>query len=414
MRATKRTERPQQRHTNKFLPCSAQARQRTAFGLASVFFPTNKNSSILSAINMTTETRACIMGVASTGTEPGERCRLLSRKELQAMITGEPVSVCHECEPDVAPMASASAVTSTATQASSDAAPPPAPDSAMSDAPTPGVDATLTIAGLCKMIEAVGDLDAQVEAVSIVELVVMHFHLDAAGNRMQDGVRLTRRIDTTCLVAADFSGCVAISFVGKKPLSARTLLAALGPHVERYGDVRVCVRQGRAIERLRKTVALCTDSVLFKDDSTSITDAAKVCDIARAGEALIRLGEMSTERIAATLSGLMPRHWNQTYYCLDGALLPDLKAVYKRLPSIDKKALSELFVPAGKPSVSSLPGDGDHGNVVIWTLVPGLTYAALESAYGSSASKVNLLLSMARAAQATTPADANDATATAQ
>ncbi|WBR14203.1 hypothetical protein pkur_cds_28 [Pandoravirus kuranda] len=353
---------------------------------------------------MATETRTCTTPLALLGTEPKEQF-CLSQAEFKSMIAGERVSLCSDHETDGAPTATASdaAVDASLSGSAQSDAPFGAPDSVEADTTPPPTNMTMTIADLCEMVGGMDDPDAHIETASVVETVVMRFRLGTEKCRVQDGVRITQRIDTARLVASDLSGCAAISFVGKEPISARALLAALEPCLDRHGDVRVCVRQDRAVTRLRKTVKLCTDSVLFKDDHTSIADAAKVCDITQAGETLIRVGEMSMERIAATLSGLMPRHWTQTYYCLGGTLLTDLKSVYKRLPGIDKKALSELFVPIG--NAPSLHDDNDHGNVVIWTPVPGLTYTALESAYGPSASKVNLLLSMARAAQAPMAAD---------
>nr|UMO79256.1 hypothetical protein [Pandoravirus aubagnensis] len=365
---------------------------------------------------MATETDTHTTGTALVGAEPCEHF-CLSRKELQSMISGEPVTVCRTSKVDDAPKAAATLAIA-AVPVPDGTAPVTgvvgALDSSATDALASQSDTTLTISGLYKMIKAMDDLDAQVEAVSVVETAVMRFRLDAAMNRVLDDVRVTQQIVTKRLVADDLAGCAAVSFVGGHPLPARALLKALKPCLERYGDVRVCVRKDRAVGRLRKTVALCTDSVLFKNDNVSIADAERVRQVMRVGEALVQSGETDMERIAATLSGLMPRHWHQAYYFLDGAFLPNINDVCERLPTIDKKALSELFVTVGKappllPSSLCPPqDDNDHGSVIIHTLVPGLTYAALESAYGPSACKVSRLLSMARAAQSTTPASDND------
>lgn len=357
---------------------------------------------------MATETHTHSTNTVPAGTEPREHF-CLSRKEFQSMISGEPVDVCRVSRVGDAPEDDALAISASVASAVVAGS-----DSSAADALASQSNATLTISGLYEMIKAMDDLDAQVEAASVVETVVMRFRLDAATNRVQDNARVTQQIVTTCLVADDLSGCAAISLVGGHPLSARALLKALKPCLEHYGDVRVCVRKDRAVGRLRKTVALCTDSVLFKNDNMSVADAERVRQVMQVGEAFVQTGETNMERIAATLSGLMPRHWHQAYYFLNGVFLPNLNDVYKRLPTIDKRALSELFVTVGKeppPLSSSLSpsrppqDDSDHGSVIIHTLVPGLTYAALESAYGPSACKVSRLLSMARAAQSATPAD---------
>ncbi|AVK75636.1 hypothetical protein pneo_cds_29 [Pandoravirus neocaledonia] len=415
----KKNKRPNNGTSTKSCCTTSDYASAPFFVRIALFFPLTHKNNTLDAINMATETGARTTNTAPTGTEPREHF-CLSRTELQSMISGEPVNVCRVSKVDDAPKAAADAISATTVCVPSGTASSPAVagtlDSSVADAAASQSNTTLTISGLHKMIKAMDDLDTKVEAASVVETVVMRFRLDAATNRVQDDVRVTQQIVTKCLVPDDLSGCAAVSFVGGHPLSARALLKALEPCLEHYGDVRVCVRKDRAVGRLRKTVALCTDSVLFKNDNVSVADAERVRQVVQVGEALVQTGETNMERIAATLSGLMPRHWHQAYYFLDGAFLPNLNDVCERLPTIDKKALSELFVTVGKEpprlpsllspssSLSSCPlrDDSDHGSVIIHTLVPGLTYAALESAYGPSACKVSRLLSMARAAQSIT------------
>nr|UDO47242.1 hypothetical protein [Pandoravirus massiliensis] len=371
--------------------CALRKTHTSARFFALVPFLTNKNNN-LNTINMaTTMCNTCI--APSTDAEPCQDF-CLTKEELESMISGESTvaeqkaGATDALDGNRADVASVSAAVAHVPDV------PPLPQAAE----------TLTIAGLYKMIKDLNDPDAQVEAASVVETVAIRFHLDAESNCVQDSAHLTRQVDTTHLVADDLAGCAAISFVGRKPLTARALLDALDGCIERYGDVRVCVRQNRAVARLRKTVTLCTDTLLFKDDPVSLTDAERVRGMARVGETLIQSGVVNMEYVADKLSRLMPRHWQQTYYLLDGVLIPNIKGVYKRLPTIDKSALGALFVAIGTPPPSG-KDNADHGTVIIHALVPGVTYAMLESAYGSSATKVSRLLSMADAAQSAAPVD---------
>lgn len=269
--------------------------------------------------------------------------------------------------------------TTTAAPSSTPVATPAAATAAAPDVVAPAaepvpVGETLTIAGLCDFLRGLDDPKSTIEAASIIQVLDIRFSVIGSGICQADD--WTEKIDVEKFTPERIAHHSAISLAGNAaPASA--LLAALEPCVEKYADVRVCIRGRRAVAGRAPCISIATDERLFKDDPRAAGDLVKASQAMKMATVLVESGTMDAKTIATTASIFMPAHWAETRYCVDKALVGSLRS---RLPGLRSSDTSGLFVETGPTRQEAI--DKGHGRLTLKVPIPGLTYEMLVEAYG--------------------------------
>ncbi|AJF96957.1 hypothetical protein TW95_gp0223 [Pandoravirus inopinatum] len=256
----------------------------------------------------------------------------------------------------------------------------PAPVRAAESDPSPvspaSVAKSMTITDLCKFLRALPDPKAPIHGASEIKTMPITFAL-------VDGTVTQAEAWGDSFNIADFKPKyidhnLAISFNGDS-VPADVLLAAMEPCLAKHAHVRVCVNRRRAVVGKPPAVAIPVDCLPFKKDPTTMADLAMTREALRVAESLAAMGTYDGRVIAATGSTLMPRHWEETRFFVDGTLLQSLSEC---LPNLHNHDMLTLFVAVG-PTHDEAAEKG-HGRLIIRMPIPGLTYAMLVDAYGRS------------------------------
>lgn len=263
----------------------------------------------------------------------------------------------------------------------------PAPVRAAESDPSPvspaSVAKSMTITDLCKFLRALPDPKAPIHGASEIKTMPITFAL-------VDGTVTQAEAWGDSFNIADFKPKyidhnLAISFNGDS-VPADVLLAAMEPCLAKHAHVRVCVNRRRAVVGKPPAVAIPVDCLPFKKDPTTMADLAMTREALRVAESLAAMGTYDGRVIAATGSTLMPRHWEETRFFVDGTLLQSLSEC---LPNLHNHDMLTLFVAVG-PTHDEAAEKG-HGRLIIRMPIPGLTYAMLVDAYGPQLPRVSIV-----------------------
>lgn len=281
------------------------------------------------------------------------------------------------------PTVAATAVSASALVAGSN--PSPVPSVSLGD--------SMTIAGLCDFLRALPDPKIDVHGVSEIKTMPITFAL-VDGTVTQNEGWQEASFNIADFKPEDIGHDLAISFSGDS-VPANLVLAAMEPCLAKHAHVRVCVNRRRAVVGKPPAVAIPVDRLPFKKDPTTMADLARAREALRVAESLAAMGTFDGRVIAATASILMPRHWEEARFHVDGALLRSLS---ERLPNLDSHDIPALFVAVG-PKRNEAAEKG-HGRLTIHMPIPGLTYAMLVDAYGPQLHRVPVLKRLQEAATA--------------
>ncbi|AVK75440.1 hypothetical protein pqer_cds_1018 [Pandoravirus quercus] len=249
--------------------------------------------------------------------------------------------------------------------------------------PSASVAKSMTIADLCDFLRALPDPKAPIHGASEVKKMPVTFTL-SDGNVSQTEGWQAYSFNIADFKPEHIGHDLAISFDGESA-PADVVLAAMERCLAKHAHVRVCVNRRRAVVG-EPAVAIPIDCLPFKKDPTTMADLVMTREALRVAESLAAMGTYDGRVIASTGSTLMPRHWEETRFFVDGTLLQSLS---ERLPNLHNHDMLTLFVAVG-PTHDEAAEKG-HGRLIIRMPIPGLTYAMLVDAYGPQLPRASIV-----------------------